>query len=162
MNWLIFFDWMLEILSAYVLSTSGSRSAAVLSGPKYMGALKRTVCSHNPTLSAWWKTILPMKRVIFSQSHFPLVPLKLAFFHLPLPLAQIWFHSVTPSYRFEWPPSLQPAYITNPVPYPTHFNPEDESSMFQWNIGICLQDQMVSQSEDHNLDIVVLSFKHQS
>jgi hypothetical protein len=30
-------------------------------------------------------------------------------------------------------------------PYPTHFNPEDRGSIFLENIGICLQDYIVSQ-----------------
>jgi hypothetical protein len=40
---------------------------------------------------------------------------------------------------------LRPAYIIQLIPYSTHFYPEDTGSIFLWNIGIHLQDNMLSQ-----------------
>jgi hypothetical protein len=42
---------------------------------------------------------------------------------------------------------LHPAYITDPIPHPTHFNPDDGGNMFLWNISIRLQGYTVSQPQ---------------
>jgi hypothetical protein len=43
--------------------------------------------------------------------------------------------------------SLQPAYRINPSPHTTHFNPEGTDSRFVRNVGICLQDYVMSQPQ---------------
>jgi hypothetical protein len=42
-------------------------------------------------------------------------------------------------------PSLPSSYITKPVRCPAQSNPDDRGGMFLWNVGIHIQDCMVSQ-----------------
>jgi hypothetical protein len=58
---------------------------------------------------------------------------------------QAFLPSPPPTHVSEGPLILQPDYIYQPIPYPTHFNREDGGNVFLWNIGIRLPDYVVSQ-----------------
>jgi hypothetical protein len=62
-----------------------------------------------------------------------------------LTLAWIRFHSLGLFLRLSDHPFLPPAYITKPVPQPTHFDPKDGGSIFLQNISIYLKDYTMSQ-----------------
>jgi hypothetical protein len=94
---------------------------------------------------AMWSSVGGLKRAIFSLNPISLLWQKTAyhwnwpFSYLPLSVAQSGLHFLIPSCGSVWHLSFQPAYVT------PNFNPEDEGSMFLWNVSIYLQEYSVSQ-----------------
>jgi hypothetical protein len=69
----------------------------------------------------------------------------------PCILTRAGFDSPFPCSVFSSASSLQPTYISLPIPRPKHFNTEDGGSMFLRNIGVRLQDYRCPNTEEHNL-----------
>jgi hypothetical protein len=116
------------------------------SGPKYSFPLQGCIIEGNIAAPLREKCCLSLRKT-YNREKGHSVALKRAIFLLSVPIT-FWLLFSLSVHGSEWHCSLKRVYVTEPVPYPAYFNPEDGVKVFFRKFAISPQDCKVLQRTD--------------